>query len=85
MSFQPSSDRGLAESARGHNRTGSRLLALGGVMIVVGVVLILAGSGVLDFFGVLIGALGVPPALAGAALVLSGLVGHHASRQRPFA
>jgi hypothetical protein len=85
MSFQPSSDRGLGQAARSHNRSGAKLLLIGGAMIVVGVVLILAGSGLLDFFGVVIGALGVPPALAGTALVLSGLVGHHASRQRPFA
>ena len=85
MPFQPSSDRGLARTARDQTTTGARLLLLGGVLFAIGLVLMLVGSGIVDFFGVLFAALATPPTLGGAALMLSGLVGHHSSRQRPYA
>jgi hypothetical protein len=85
MPLQPSSDRRLAQTAGNQNTTGARLLLLGGVLFAIGLVLMLAGSGIVDFFGVLLAALATPPTLAGIGMMLSGLVGHHASERRLFA
>jgi len=85
MSMQPTTDRQLGETAQRQNTTGWRLLLVGGVLFVIGLVLMLVGEDTVDYVGVAFAALATPPTLAGLALVLSGLVGHRASQQKPFA
>ena len=85
MPLQPSSDRRLAETSGNQRATGSRLLLGGGVLFAVGLVLMLAGSGFVDFLGVALAALATPATLGGLALFASGAVGGRAAQQKPFA
>jgi hypothetical protein len=85
MSFQPSTDRGLARTAERQNTTGWRLLLAGGILFAIGLVLMLIGSGGVDYAGVVLAALSTPVTLGGLALVVSGLVGRRASQHKPFA
>jgi hypothetical protein len=66
-------------------RLGTRLLAGGLVVAVVGVIVLVAGRGPLDVIGSLVTALGSLAALAGLGLVLSGVVGGRAAKDKPFA
>src|SRR3954463_13115528 len=52
MGSQPSTDRGLDETAGRQNTTGWRLLLAGGILFAIGLVLMLVGSDVVDYFGV---------------------------------
>ena len=85
MSMQPMTDAELGRTAGRQSATGWRVLALGGVLFAIGLVLMLVGSDGVDFVGVVFAALSTPPTLAGLAMVVSGLVGHRASQQKPFA
>src|SRR4051812_49038826 len=85
MSTQPSTDRGLAETAGRQSTTGWRLLLAGGVLFAIGLVLMLVGSDAVDYAGVPFAAISTPVPLAGLALVASGAVGHRPSQHKPFA
>ena len=85
MSMQPMTDRQLGETSGRQNTTGARLLLLGGLLFVIGLVLMLVGEETVDYVGVVFATLATPPTVAGLALMLSGLVGHRASQQKPFA
>jgi hypothetical protein len=85
MATQPTTDRGLAETAGRQNATGARLSLLGGVLFAIGVVLALIGDDGWNFAGVVFMALATPPTLAGIALHASSLVSHRSSEQKPFA
>jgi hypothetical protein len=81
----PSTDRGLAQTAARQSTTGWRLLLAGGVLFAIGLLLMLVGSDEVDYAGVAFAALSTPVTLAGLALVLSGMVGNRASQHKPFA
>jgi hypothetical protein len=66
-------------------RLGTRLLAGGLVVAVLGVVVLVVGRGPIDVIGSLVTAVGALLALAGLGLVLSGLVGGRAAKDKPFA
>ena len=85
MATQPTTDRGLADTADLQSTTGWRVLALGGVLFAIGLVLALIGDDGWNFAGVVFMALAAPPTLAGIALHASSLVGHRSSQQKPFA
>ena len=85
MATEPSTDRGLAETAGRQNTSGARLSLLGGVLFAIGVVLALIGDDGWNFAGVVFMALATPPTVAGLALHVSALVGHRSSQQKPFA
>ena len=85
MASQPTTDRGLADTAGRQSTTGWRLLLLGGVLFAIGLVLALIGDDGWNFAGVVFMALSTPPTVAGLALVASGVVGNRASQHKPFA
>ena len=85
MATQPTTDRGLADTADRQSTTGWRVLLLGGVLFAIGLVLALIGDDGWNFAGVVFMALATPPTLAGLALHASSLVGHRSSQHKPFA
>ena len=87
MPMQPTTDRQLDRTAGKQAGSGSRLLAVGGVLLAIGVVLMIVFSGYnIGFYaGVVIATLSAPPIIAGGSLVASGLVGKWSSKRRPFA
>ena len=82
---QASDDRSLDRTAGKQSTTGSRLLAIGGVMALFGIFLMAIGGPAIIFVGVLFAALATPVTLAGLALTLSGLVGGRPARHKDFA
>jgi hypothetical protein len=81
----PATDRGLERTAGKQNRTGLRLLALGGVMLALGLLLVIVGENLANFAGLALIGLSMPPGMAGLALVLSGVVGKRSAQHKPFA
>ena len=85
MPVSPDTDRGLERTAEKQNTTGWRFLALGGILFALGVILVVVGDDLADFFGIALAALSAPPTLLGLGLVLSGLVGKRSAQHKPFA
>ena len=65
--------------------TGSRMLLVGGVLFVIGLVISLIADGFSDGVGVTFMSLATVPTLAGAGLMLFSGVEKHARNERPFA
>ena len=84
MSVSPDTDRGLERTAELQNTNGFRFLALGAVMFALGVILVVVGDDVVNFAGIALAALAVPPALLGTGLVLSGVVGKRSAQHKDF-
>jgi len=85
MATQPTTDRGLADTAGRQSSMGWRLLLVGGVLFAIGLVLMLIGDDGWNYAGVVFPALATPPTLGGLALHASSLVSHRASQRKPFA
>jgi hypothetical protein len=87
MPMQPTTDRQLDRTAGRQAWSGSRLLAIGGVLFVIGLVLMIVFSGYdIGFYaGVVLATLSAPPLIAGGVLVGSAIVGKWSARRRPFA
>jgi hypothetical protein len=66
--------------------TGSRLLLLGGILFVIGLVVVLVvPNGTPEGIGIVFMSLAVVPTLAGGALMLSGFVSRRSRQGKPFA
>ena len=76
MALQPDTDAGLGRSVKQLRTLGARLLLAGGILFAIGLLLMLAGDGVLDFLGILV---------AGLALLISSLFARGAAKHRPLA
>ena len=85
MATQPTTDRGLADTADRQSTTGWRVLLLGGVLFAIGLVLALIGDDGWNFAGVVFMALATPPTLGGLALHASAIVSNRSAQQKPFA
>ena len=73
---------------RGERRlagSGTRFIAIGAPLVVIGVVLALLLSGTAIGIGVAIAVLGSIPVVVGIVLLLSAGTERHARKQRPFA
>jgi hypothetical protein len=80
---------GTSPTPRTENKqltTGSRLLLLGGILFVIGlVVVLLVPNGTPEGIGIVFMSLATVPTLAGGALMLSGLVSRRSRQGKPFA
>lgn len=87
MPYQANTDRDLARAGSRQRANGGRLLLIGGILFALGLLVRIVGGGedVIAFIGVALMTLALPPLIAGAAVLLSGLVSRRASRRRPFA
>lgn len=86
MPMQASTDRDLARTGARQRHSGGRLLALGAVLSGIGLgLLLLFSADAVEHAGIVLAFLGLLPMMAGAGLMLSGLVSRRASRQKPFA
>ena len=56
----------------------------GGILFAIGLLLMLAGDGVLDFLGILFAAVATPPSVGGLALLISSLFARGAAEHRPL-
>jgi peptidoglycan/LPS O-acetylase OafA/YrhL len=64
---------------------GAKLLALGGILAAIGIVLMLVLDGLGDGIGVAFASLACVPTLAGGAMMLSALVSRRSRAGKPFA
>ena len=85
MPVQPTSPRELDRAGRKLHGSGARLLLLGGVLFVIGLVLVLAGDGNWDAGGLTAWGFATAATLAGLALSLSGGVAKRSAKGKPFA
>ena len=85
MALQPDTDAGLRRSAKQLRTLGARLLLAGGILFAIGLLLMLAGDGVLDFLGILVAAVATPPSVGGLALFISSFFARGAAEHRPLA
>jgi hypothetical protein len=85
MSVSPDTDRGLERTASKQSATGWRFLGLAAILFVVGLVVMQVGEHAANFAGWALIGLSAPPAMAGLALLLSGLVGKRSAHHKPFA
>lgn len=87
MPHQANTDPNLARAGGKQRGNGGRLLLIGGVLFAIGLVILLVGgdANLPAYVGVALMALAAPPAIAGLALFLSGLVSGRAAKQKPFA
>ena len=87
MPHQANTDANLSRAGDKQRANGARLLLLGGILFVLGLipVLIAGDENMPAYIGVALMTLATPPTLAGLALFLSGLVSGRASKQKPFA
>jgi len=85
MAPQPDTDAGLGRSVKQLRTLGARLLLAGGILFGIGLLLMLAGDGVLDFLGILFAAVATPPSVCGLALLISSLFARGAAEHRPLA
>jgi len=85
MAPQPDTDAGLGRSVKQLRTLGARLLLAGGILFAIGLLLMLAGDGVLDFLGILFAAVATPPSVCGLALLISSLFARGATEHRPLA
>jgi hypothetical protein len=83
MALQPDTDAGLGRSVKQLRTLGARLLLAGGILFAIGLLLMLAGDGVLDFLGILFAAVATPPSVCGLALLISSLFARGAAEHRP--
>jgi len=83
MAPQPDTDAGLGRSVKQLRTLGARLLLAGGILFAIGLLLMLAGDGVLDFLGILFAAVATPPSVCGLALLISSLFARGAAEHRP--
>jgi len=74
-----------AKTERNQAALGTRLLGIGAVLAIIGVVLILILDGLGDGIGATLLALGAVPGMAGLALLASGAVNRWARKDKPFA
>ena len=65
MALQPDTDADLRRSAKQLRTLGARLLLAGGILFAIGLLLMLAGDGVLDILGILVAAVATPPSVGG--------------------
>ena len=85
MPVSPDTDRGLERTAGKQTRTGWRFVALAAILFVVGLIIMQVGEHAANFAGWALIGLSAPPAMAGVALLLSGLVGKRSAQHKPFA
>jgi hypothetical protein len=85
MSVQPDTDRGLERTASKQSSAGWKFLGLAAILFAVGLFIMQVGEHAANFAGWALIALSAPPAMAGAALILSGLVGKRSAQHKPFA
>ena len=80
---------GTSPTPRTENKqleTGSRLLLLGGILFVVGLVIVLVvPNGTPEGIGIAFMSLATVPTLAGGALTISGLVSRRSRQGKPWA
>ena len=87
MPHQANTDPNLSRAGKKQRGNGARLLVIGGVLLAVGlaVLLLLGDQNIPAYVGAALMTLGAPPTIAGAALMVSGVVSGRASKQKPFA
>ncbi|HWT21937.1 MAG TPA: hypothetical protein VN213_00370 [Solirubrobacteraceae bacterium] len=85
MPLQADTQRELRRTGFRQRASAGRLLLIGAVLLVAGVVLVAATGGFGNFVGFALGALSAPFLLGGVALMLSGLVARRSADRRPFA
>ncbi len=87
MPHQANTDANLGRAGDKQRANGARLLLIGGVLFLLGLipVLIAGDENLPAYIGVTLWTLATPPTLAGLALFLSGLVSGRAAKQKPFA
>jgi hypothetical protein len=87
MPQQANTDANLARAGDKQRANGARLLLIGGVLFLLGLIpVLLAGDENLPaYIGVALMTLATPPTIAGLGLFLTGLVSGRASQQKPFA
>jgi hypothetical protein len=87
MPHQANTDPNLSRAGGKQRGSGGRLLLIGAVMIAIGLVIRIVGddANLPAFIGVALMSLGAIPAIAGSALLVSGLISGRASKQKPFA
>ncbi len=87
MSGREATSRELADTARESrmHRTGSKLLLIGGVLFLLGVIVAAIANGLPDGIGVALMALAVPPTLAGLGMELAAMVSRRSRRGKSWA
>jgi hypothetical protein len=85
MPVSPDTDRGLERTADKQKSTSWRFLGLAAILFVVGLIVMNVGEHAANFAGWALIGLSAPPAMAGLALLLSGLVGKRHAQHKPFA
>jgi hypothetical protein len=85
MPVSPDTDRGLERTADKQKSTSWRLLGLAAILFALGLIIMGVGEHAANFAGWALIALSAPPAMAGIALLLSGLVGKRSAQHKPFA
>ena len=87
MPHQANTDANLSRAGAKQRANGARLLLIGGVLFLLGLIpVLLAGDENLPaYIGVTLMTLATPPTIAGLALLVSGLVSGRAAKQKPFA
>ena len=87
MPLQANTDANLSRAGEKQRANGARLLLIGGVLFLLGLipVLIAGDENMPAFIGVTLMTLATPPTIAGLALFVSGAVSGRASKQKPFA
>ena len=83
MALPPDTDADLRRSAKQLRTLGARLLLAGGILFAIGLLLMLAGDGVLEFLGILVAAVATPPSVGGLALFISSFIARGAAEHRP--
>ena len=87
MPHQANTDSNLSRAGEKQRGNGGKLLLVGAVLFAAGLLFLLLGGdeNLPAYIGVALMTLGAPPAIAGVALLISGLVSGRASKHKPFA
>jgi hypothetical protein len=87
MPLQANTDANLSRAGEKQRTNGARLLLIGGVLFVIGLIVTLLGGdeNLPAYIGVTFMTLATPPTIAGLGLFLTGLVSGRASERKPSA